>query len=239
MASSPPLWIGFIGLMGRKNHAVTRVARTAVPAALAAAAIAASGCSSEVSPQSANLINGKQQFVAKCGSCHTLSRAGTKGLTGPDLDDAFAVARSEGWGDDAIEGVVHAQILNPGIGLGMPAKIVEGEDAKDVAAYVAASAAVPGKEGGLLASAVKDAGGPQANTAAGKLFDTNCGSCHTLKVVGSAGQVGPNLDQRPPDAALVTDRVTNGLNAMPSFKDQLTPAEITTLADFVAAQAGK
>ena len=143
--------------MGRTNHAVTRMARTAVPAALAAAAIAVAGCSNEGSQQTANVVNGKQQFVAKCGSCHTLARAGTKGIVGPNLDDAFAVSRSEGWGDDAIRGVVLGQIQHPGKGFAMPANLVKGDDADDVAAYVAASAAVPGKEGPILAAAVKSA----------------------------------------------------------------------------------
>ncbi len=141
--------------MGRTNHAGTWMARAALPAALAAVAIAASGCANSGSEQSADLVNGKQLFVAKCGSCHTLARAGTKGVVGPNLDDAFQVARKEGWGDDAIRGVVLPQILYPGRGLTMPAKLVQGEDAQDVAAYVAASAAVPGKEAPLLASAVK------------------------------------------------------------------------------------
>ena len=34
-------------------------------------------------------VDGKQQFVAKCGSCHALKRAGTTGVTGPNLDEAF------------------------------------------------------------------------------------------------------------------------------------------------------
>ena len=41
----------------------------------------------------------------------------------------------------------------------MPAKLVTGEDAHDVAAYVAKVAAQPGKDTGLLATAVKAAGG--------------------------------------------------------------------------------
>ena len=228
-----------MALMGRTNHAVTRMARAAVPVALAAAAIAVAGCSNEGSQQTANVINGKQQFVAKCGSCHTLARAGTKGIVGPNLDDAFAASRAHGWGDDAIRGVVLGQIQHPGKGFKMPADIVTGDDADDVAAYVAASAAVPGKEGALLAAASKSASGPQANTAAGKLFDTNCGSCHTLKAVGTSGQVGPNLDNLKPDAATVDRQVTNGGGGMPAFKGQLSPAEIKTLADFVSAQAGK
>ena len=46
-------------------------------------ALVAGGCA--VSPGSANLVNGKKQFVAKCGSCHTLARAGTTGIVGPNL----------------------------------------------------------------------------------------------------------------------------------------------------------
>lgn len=143
-------------LMGR-NHAVTRVARAAVVVALAATAIAVSGCSSSDSQQNADLVNGKQLFTQKCGACHVLNRAGTKGVAGPNLDSAFDVARAEGWGVDSIRGVVRGQIDHPGGK--MPADIVTGDDADDVAAYVAAVAAAPGKDGGLLASAVKTAEG--------------------------------------------------------------------------------
>lgn len=225
--------------MGRKNHAVTRVARAAVPAALAAAAIAVSGCTNSGSQDSADLVNGKQQFVEKCGSCHVLDRAGTKGVTGPNLDEAFVVARDEGWGADSIRGVVLGQIQNPGKGLAMPADLVTGEDAEDVAAYVAATAGVPGKDEGLLATAVQAASGPQANTAGGKLFAENCGSCHTFTPVGTTGKTGPNLDQTKLSAAAIDAQITNGKNAMPAFKGQLSPADIKTMADFVAAEANK
>lgn len=225
--------------MGRKNHAVTRVARAAVPVALAAAAIAVSGCSNAGSQDSADLVNGKQLFVSKCGACHTLSRAGTKGVTGPNLDEAFAVARHEGWGDNAIRGVVLGQILYPGRGSAMPQNILEGSDAQDVAAYVASVAAVPGKDQGLLATAVQGASGPQASTAEGKIFAENCGSCHTLKAVGTTGQIGPSLDTLKPDAGRVERQVTNGGGGMPAFKGQIPPGDIAKLSAFVAAQAGK
>ncbi len=139
---------------------VTRVARAAGLCALAALALGAAGCTnSGANEQSADVVRGKQLFVEKCGACHTLQRAGTKGTTGPNLDDAFHIARVERWGDASIRGVVYAQILYPGAGLVMPAKLVEGRDAEDVAAYVGAVAGKPGKDGGLLATAVKQAGG--------------------------------------------------------------------------------
>jgi mono/diheme cytochrome c family protein len=135
-----------------------RGARAAGIAALAALAVAAAGCGANHSEDDANLVAGKQLFVQKCGACHVLNRAGTKGTQGPNLDDAFAVARSEGWGDGGIRGAVHEQILNPAIGSVMPAKLVTGEDAQDVAAYVAKVVARPGEDTGLLATAVKPAG---------------------------------------------------------------------------------
>jgi mono/diheme cytochrome c family protein len=61
-----------------------------------------------------------------------------------------------------------------------------------------------------------------------------CGGCHTLEAAGSSGNVGPNLDDAKPDAALVVDRVTNGKGVMPSFKGQLSEQEIADVAAFVS-----
>ena len=61
----------------------------------------------------ADLVAGKQLFVKKCGSCHTLNRAGTKGATGPNLDQAFQRAEKDGFGEPAIRGVIKKQIEFP------------------------------------------------------------------------------------------------------------------------------
>jgi plastocyanin len=136
------------------------VRRSLALAALVAGTVGLGGCS--LATSGTNVVNGKEQFVAKCGSCHTLARAGTKGVTGPDLDQAFARAREDGFGQDTFEGVVHRQILQPAINPQhdpvtgkelplMPAKLVDGDSAKDVAAYVASAVAKPGKDTGALA----------------------------------------------------------------------------------------
>ena len=44
-------------------------------------------------------VDGKAVFADTCGSCHTLSAAGTSGTTGPNLDDVSLDA-------GAIEGIV-------------------------------------------------------------------------------------------------------------------------------------
>jgi uncharacterized cupredoxin-like copper-binding protein len=127
--------------------------------AAAGAALALSACSAHSEADNADLIAGKQLFVQKCGSCHVLSRAQTKGTTGPNLDEAFQRAVKDGMKRSDFSGAIHGQILHPNRNGVMPAKIVTGKKAYDVAAYVAQSVAAGGKDTGLLATAVKQAGG--------------------------------------------------------------------------------
>jgi plastocyanin len=147
----------------------SKALRAAATATLSVGAAAlAAGCAG--SAKEPNLVAGKQLFVAKCGSCHVLSRAGTKGTTGPDLDQAFHQSLSEGFGEDAVRGLVAAQIGYPNRTGIMPAKLVKGKDAENVAAYVAKVVSKSGKDSGLLATAVKQAGGGKPiAAAAGKL----------------------------------------------------------------------
>ena len=65
-----------------------------------------------------------------------------------------------------------------------------------------------------------------------------CATCHTLSDAGATGTVGPNLDEAKPSEALVVERVTNGMGAMPSFTDQLSEEQITEVAAYVSAAAG-
>ena len=88
-----------------------------------------------------------------------LARAGTKGTTGPNLDEAFQQAIKDGMPRSDFAGAIHGQILHPNRNGVMPAKLVTGDQAYDIAAYVAQSVAAGGKDTGLLATAVKQAGG--------------------------------------------------------------------------------
>jgi plastocyanin len=118
-------------------------------AALAAGAIALSACGRD----DASLVNGKEKFVSNCGGCHTLARAGTKGTQGPNLDAAFSEARTDGMTAKTVEGIVHHQIAYPLRNSGMPADLVKGGNARDVAAYVGYAAGMKGKDTGPLAAA--------------------------------------------------------------------------------------
>jgi plastocyanin len=110
-----------------------------------------------------DVVAGKVAFVKNCGGCHTLARAGTKGTQGPNLDEAFRQGLSDGMGRNTVEGIVHDQIAHPAElpkndPAYMPPKLVTGDTAKNVAAYVSQVAAKGGKDSGRLAEAVKPAG---------------------------------------------------------------------------------
>jgi len=224
------------------------------------AALVAAGCGTTGLPEAGagDPSAGKELFTAKCGACHTLADAGTKGAVGPNLDDAFRQSRADGLGDNTILAVVRDQIAypvqEPTTGLpGMPADLVTGDDADSVAAYVASVAALPvraqpggaetggGTEtGGTETGGTGTGGGAAAGPDGKAIFaSAGCSGCHTLKAAGSNGNVGPNLDDAKPPKELVVERVTNGKAPMPSFKGQLSPEEIEAVADFVSSNAGK
>ena len=110
--------------------------------------LAAGGCGESTNPaDSANLIVGKQQFVSKCGACHTLVRANTKGTVGPDLDEAFAGAVAEADGRHAIRGVVEFRIrhANPQGVMPSDLRLTRPRPSPIGAAYVAAAGPAPAK----------------------------------------------------------------------------------------------
>ena len=144
-------------------------ARAGAGGMFAAAAVLVAGCSVK-GADNANLIEGKQQFVAKCGSCHTLARASTKGIVGPNLDEAFRASVAEGLERGSVRGVVEGQIRNANSEGAMPKELVSGAALRNVAAYIAAAVDQPGQDKGLLASAVEaPGGGKPAVESAGKL----------------------------------------------------------------------
>jgi mono/diheme cytochrome c family protein len=192
-----------------------------------------------------DLSNGKALFTQECGTCHVLSRAGTQGQTGPSLDDAFRAALASGMTRETVEGIVHKQILHPRKNSAMPAGLVKGQDADDVAAYVAFAAERSGEDSGALAQAglAGATTGEQIFTAAG------CAGCHELAKAGSNGTIGPSLDDlanspdikgNPEDyvreSLLDPDAVVaSGFQAgvMPSFDGKLSDKQLQALIQYL------
>lgn len=217
-----------------------RQARLLLGAATAVAAlIALTGCDLQ---EDSDTERGQQLFTQKCGSCHTLTAAGTNGEVGPNLDLAFQAARDAGMDQDTFEGVVQAQIENPrpaspeDVAVYMPPNLVEGEDAEDVASYVASVAGVPGIQ--------------PPEFIAPDFFATNCGGCHTLSAAGTTGAIGPNLDDVLPgqSAAQISESITDPAakptpgfptGVMPAnYGDALTPAQLAQLVKYLQQSAG-
>ena len=61
----------------------------------------------------------------------------------------------------------------------------------------------------------------------------SCGICHTVSNAETQGIVGPNLDDMKPDKQDVESAVTNGVGAMPSYRDVLTPKQIQDVAEYI------
>src|SRR5205814_4080589 len=164
-----------------------------------------------ISQGAADQENGKKLFLGKgqCAGGHTLAAAGSTGTIGPNLDDAFAEARANGYKESAIRNIVHEQIKYPGqyevaqknpsfLQANMPANLLRGQDAEDVAAFVAANAGLQGFAESQLIS----------GTNGKSIFEKKCASCHTLKDAAATGTIGPNLDQLMPSFAIAQKQVT-------------------------------
>ena len=101
-----------------------------VPAAVIASRQASEGAVGKLRTEqpSARVEEGKQLFQQTCKSCHTLAAANAHGVTGPNLDQLGGVDRQR---------VLNA-IKRGGTGQGrMPSGLLQGQDAQDVATYVA------------------------------------------------------------------------------------------------------
>jgi mono/diheme cytochrome c family protein len=118
-----------------------RSTRSLLAAVLAVAAIAVTGCGSEgiqVPKSDASAYRGAQLFAERCAGCHTLSAAGARGskpdneinskdgTNGPNFDQRHVSKQ------DALTAIRQGGFS----GAVMPANIVTGKDAEDVATFL-------------------------------------------------------------------------------------------------------
>jgi mono/diheme cytochrome c family protein len=144
---------------------------------------------------------------------------------------------------------VYEQILNPINSSVMPAKLVTGQDARDVAAYVAQAARRPGQdEGGVAEMAGSDA---TAREGRALFLSMGCGGCHILSDAKTGASEGPTLDSLRvaarikggsakkyiEEAILDPDKdIVGGFRRglMPSdYRDRLSDEELDKLVDYL------
>ena len=213
--------------------------RIALAGVALAVAFFAAGCGTGGISRSGDAAAGKDLFLngangkQSCASCHTLRAAGANGKIGPNLDDAFAADRKEGFKQQTIQQVVLDQIrlaacVEPTDPTRcMPPNLVTGKDAEAVAAYVAQVAGNP--------AAASSGGGTITATSGKDIFlAAGCSSCHALAAASSKGTVGPDLDQlaqeakragKPLDAFTRESLVDPDAYIEPGFQKGVMPAD--------------
>jgi len=113
----------------------------------------------------------------------------------------------------------------------------KGQNAQVVAYRIGATGSA-----GTGSGTTTDASGSSGASAlqAGKVvFQQNCASCHTLADADAGGSVGPDLDSLKPSESVVKTQVENGGGGMPSFSGSLSAGQISQVAAYVSAVAGK
>jgi mono/diheme cytochrome c family protein len=135
--------------MSKKTFIVFGLVVLVLAAAIPWLVFRADGDAANAEPVPSNLKEGQALFQINCGTCHTLYAAGTDGNYAPNLDELLApsgppegpnaadtIKATEGRVLNAIENGVDSS-TTPGR---MPAGILNSTQAKQVAAFVAATA---------------------------------------------------------------------------------------------------
>jgi mono/diheme cytochrome c family protein len=135
--------------MSKKTFIVFGLAVLVLAAVIPWLAFRADGDAANAEPAPGNLKQGQTLFQINCGTCHTLYAAGTDGNYAPNLDELLAplgppegpnaqqtIEATEGRVLNAVENGVDSS-TTPGR---MPAEILNSTQAKQVAAFVAATA---------------------------------------------------------------------------------------------------
>ncbi len=135
--------------MSKKTFIVFALVMVVLAAVIPWLVFRADGDAANAEPVPSNLKEGQALFQINCGTCHTLYAAGTDGNYAPNLDELLApsgppegpnaadtIKATESRVLNAIENGVDSS-TTPGR---MPAGILNSTQAKEVAAFVAATA---------------------------------------------------------------------------------------------------
>jgi len=126
--------------MARKTFVIFGVAAVCLAVLIPAWALSREGSESS-SPEAvpSDLASSKSLFQTNCGTCHTLYKAGSDGVVGPNLDDLLAPPGPA----EPDPKTIYPRVLsavNNGVAGRMPAGILSGEQAEQVSWFVAKTA---------------------------------------------------------------------------------------------------
>jgi mono/diheme cytochrome c family protein len=245
--------------MSTRRRALAAVSILAI--GLGVTACGSEGIEKQVADDQPDVARGGDLFAQRCAGCHTMDVVGAQGGATLVTDRERVDGPNFNVRKETKDSVLYA-IRNGGFsGAIMPENIVVGQDANDVAAFLAKYAGQKSKtsptpappatstqqqttstqpqttpEAGTTSTPAGGAG--QANAQGKQIFTQNCASCHTLKDANAKGQVGPNLDELKPPLDRAIEQITNGGGGMPAFADQLSEEQIRELAEYVVQATG-
>jgi len=192
---------------------------------------------------SPTMLSGDAIFAAKCATCHQANGSGTAQF--PNLAGNATVTASD-------PSAIVAIIVNGRSGpLTVGDKTYNGTmptwKGQLSNANIAAVATYIRSAWGNNAPGVTEqqvaAAGAAVSTAVGKsIFDKNCSACHGASGGGGSGGMFPALagngDVNAADPTAIVATIVHGRNVMPSWKGQLSNADIAAVATYIRSAWG-
>lgn len=188
-------------------------------------------------------LSGAGLYAQKCATCHQASGAGTAAyppLAGnPDVIAAdpkvmIGVIVNGRSGALAVNGTTYSGMMPAWKGQ------LSNADIAAVATYI--RSAWTNHAAGITESQVANSGSAVASAIGKSIYLKRCTACHAANGQGGGGGTFPalagNKDVTTADAAGMLATITHGRNIMPSWRGQLSSAEIAAVATYVRSAWG-
>jgi cbb3-type cytochrome c oxidase subunit III len=205
----------------------------------AAAAVSEDQVAALLHPQA---LSGAQIFAAKCAACHQADGkgnatypplAGNPHVVAPDPKGMIATIVNGKSGALSVNGANYAATMPTWKGQ------LSNADIAIVATYV--RSAWGNSAPAVSEQEVAAAGSAVASAVGQSVYGSKCVSCHRANGQGTPGvfpALAGNKDVNAPDPAGMLATISNGRNAMPSWKGQLSPGDIAAVATYIRSAWG-
>jgi cbb3-type cytochrome c oxidase subunit III len=205
-----------------------------------AAAITADQVAAAQAPMA---LSGAQLFAQKCATCHQSAGQGTTAypplagnpeVLAADAKMMIGIIVNGRSGPLSVNGKAYDGKMPTWKGL------LSNADIAAVATYVRSSWG--NNASGVTESQVANAGTPVSTAVGASIYAKRCTTCHAANGQGGGGGVFPALAGNPhvtaSDASPMLGTIVHGRNVMPSWKGQLSAAEIAAVATYIRSAWG-
>lgn len=188
-------------------------------------------------------LSGPQIFAAKCATCHQPNGAGSAAIPPLAGNPDVSAADPKGMIATIVNGRSGPLVVNGKTYTGkMPTwkGQLSNADIATVATYV--RFAWGNKALGVTEQQVAAAGPAVASAVGASIFSSKCAACHSANGQGGGGGMFPALagdkSVTAPDPSAIIATISHGRNMMPSWKGQLSAADIAAVVTYVRSAWG-